>query len=254
MRAGSLTVERLVDLSRLRDLRYVVCEDGMTHIGAMTTFAALLSSPLLRERAPALARASALVGAVQTRNRGTIGGNIANASPAGDTLPPLLAMDALVTLVSVRGERTVPLVDFLLGPGQTAIAADEILHHVSLPRLPAGARSAYLRLGKRKGQAISVAGAAVVLQLDGRGQIEDARVAMGAVAPTAIRCPRCEVALRGARLSEEVVAEAGRIAAQECDPIDDVRATARYRRHVVGQLVRRALWAAGGQDLRGCDG
>jgi xanthine dehydrogenase FAD-binding subunit len=243
MRAGRLAVERLVDLSRLRDLRYIVQEDGMLHIGALTTFTALLCSPLLGQCAPALAQAAALVGAVQTRNRGTLGGNVANASPAGDALPPLLAMDALVTLVSVRGERAVPLAGLLLGPGDTAIAADKILHHVSLPPLPAGARSAYLRLGRPKGQAISIASAAVVLQFDGRGRIEDARVALGAVAPTAIRCLECEAALHGARLCEDLAAEAGRIAAQECDPIDDVRATARYRRHVVGQLVRRGLWA-----------
>jgi CO/xanthine dehydrogenase FAD-binding subunit len=103
--AGRLAVERLVDLSHLHDLRYIVCEDGMLHIGALTTFAALLCSPLLRARAPALARAAALVGAVQTRNRGTVGANIANASPAGDTLPPRLAMDALATLIGAHGDR-----------------------------------------------------------------------------------------------------------------------------------------------------
>jgi CO/xanthine dehydrogenase FAD-binding subunit len=133
MRAGRLTVERLVDLSRLHDLRHIACEGGMPHIGALTTFAGLLRSPLVIQRAPALAQAAALVSAVQTRNRGTIGGNTANASPAGDTLPPLLAMDVLVTLVSACGQRAVPLADLLLGPGETAIADDEILHHVSLP-------------------------------------------------------------------------------------------------------------------------
>jgi CO/xanthine dehydrogenase FAD-binding subunit len=253
MRAVRLAVERLVDLSRLHDLRFIKQEDGKLHIGALTTFTAMHTFPLLRERVSALAQAAALVGAVQTRNRGTVGGNIANASPAGDTLPPLLAMDATVTLFSVRGERLVPLAGLLLGPGETLIATDEILHHVSLPCLPAGAQSAYLRLGKRNGQAISIASAAVVLQLDGRERIEDARVALGAAAPTAIRCPECEAVLRGARLSEDLATEAGRIAAQECQPIDDVRATARYRRHVVGQLVRRGVWAASGQDPRGHD-
>jgi carbon-monoxide dehydrogenase medium subunit len=248
LRAGRLAVKQLVDLSRLDNLRYIVRDAGTVHIGALTTFDTLLRSPLLNQCAPALAQAAGLVGAVQTRNRGTIGGNVANASPAGDTLPPLLAMNALVTLFSVRGKRTLPLASLLLGPRETAIAADEILHHVSLPSLPSAARSVYLRHGRRKGQAISIASAAVVLQLDDQGRIRDARVALGAVAPTAIRCPGCEAALRGMWPSEDLATEAGRIAAQECEPIDDVRATARYRRHVVAQLVRRGLRIVVGQE------
>jgi carbon-monoxide dehydrogenase medium subunit len=244
--AGLLDVDRLIDLSRLGDLRYIAQERDLVHVGALTTHAQMSASPLLCAPAAALAQAASCVGAVQTRNRGTLGGNIANASPAGDALPPLLALDACVTLVSVDGERTLPLTELLLGPGETSIAAHEVIHHVSF-RPPVGARSVYFRLGKRKGQAISIASAAVVLRTDGQGRVDDVRIALGAVAPTAIRCPESEAALVGQRLGDEEIAEAARLAAQACDPIDDLRATARYRRHAVVHLVGRALIVLAGQ-------
>jgi CO/xanthine dehydrogenase FAD-binding subunit len=243
MRDGRFSVERLIDLSRLDELRFVEGRGGAVHVGALTTYAQMLASPLLQSEAPALVEAAASVGSPQTRNRGTLGGNIANASPAGDSLPPLLTLDAEVTLVSVRGKRRVPLVELLLGPGQTAIAPDEVIRHVSFARPPAKSKAAFLKLGNRHGMAVSVVSAAVLLQL-GRGRhVKEVRIALGAVAPTAMRCPQTEAQLKDQPLGDDLIEWAADAASQECSPIDDVRATAAYRRYAVAHLVRRGLWA-----------
>jgi CO/xanthine dehydrogenase FAD-binding subunit len=241
MRDGRFQAERLVDLSRQGALRFVEGRNGKITVGALTTYAHMIGSSLLQSEAAALVQASRLVGSIQTRHRGTLGGNIGNASPAGDTLPPLLVLNAEVTLMSARGERTPKVADLLQGPGRTAIGPDEVIHHVSFERLPPKAGSIFLRLGNRRGMAVSVASAAVMLQLGPGRVVDEARIALGAVAPTAIRCPQAEGVLKSQPLTDSRLGEAARIAAGECAPIDDVRGTAQYRRHVVAHLVGRAL-------------
>lgn len=240
-RAGRFQVETVVDLSHVPGLSGVALRDGEIAIGALSTYTELHAAPVLRAHAPLLAEVSAMIGGVQTQNRGTIGGNIANASPAGDTLPPLLVLDAQVDLISATGERSLALSDFLRGPGQTARDAREIIHRIRFAPLPRGARSLFLRLGNRQGMVISVVSAAFVLQLDGHGRVEDARIALGAVAPTAIRCPEAEALLRGRPLDGDLIARAADAAVAAARPISDVRASAAYRRHGVGVLVRRGL-------------
>ncbi len=241
MRAGRFRVDALIDLSRLEELSAIERIDGQIAVGALATYAALRDSPLLRAHAPLLAQVSGLIGGAQTQNRGTLGGNIANASPAGDTLPVLLALEATVDLVGVAGQRSLPLAGFLRGPGQTALARDEIIRRVRFAPLPDGARSLFLRLGNRRGMVISVAAAAFVLELDGDGRARQARLALGAVAPTAIRCPAAEAILLGRRPDAPLIEAAAAAAAAACRPIDDVRASAAYRRHIVGVLARRGL-------------
>jgi CO/xanthine dehydrogenase FAD-binding subunit len=248
MRDGRFRARRLIDLTRQPDLRSIEEHNGRVHIGALTTYAQMMASSLLQSEAPALVQASSVVGSVQTRHRGTLGGNIGNASPAGDTLPPLLILNAQVSLVSVDGEHTLSLTDLLRGPGRTAITTHQVIHHVSLERLPDNARMIFLRLGNRRGMAVSVASAAVVLQLDCAGVVREARIALGAVAPTAIRCPDAERVLKGQPLTDSLVEEAAQIAAQECSPIDDVRGTANYRLRAVVHLVRRGLQATAKGD------
>lgn len=251
MRDGRFQAERLLDLSRLTELSYIRQDNGAVHIGALTSYTKMIDSALLQEVAPLLVQAAALVGAVQTRNRGTLGGNIANASPAGDTLPPLLALDAEVTLVSAAGERAMPLARLLRSPGKTDLRPDEVIHHISFKPLPAGVRSIFLKLGNRQGMAIALVNAAVVLQPGEGERVEDVRIALGAVAPTPIRCPRAEAILKGQPLTGELIEEAAGAAMQECSPIDDVRGSAGYRRHGVRVLVRRGLQiAAGRRQLR----
>lgn len=240
-RAGRFQVETVVDLSHVPGLSGVALRDSEIAIGALSTYTELHATPVLRAHAPLLAEVSAMIGGVQTQNRGTIGGNIANASPAGDTLPPLLVLDAQVDLISATGERSLALSDFLRGPGQTALATHEIICRIRFAPLPRGARSLFLRLGNRQGMVISVVSAAFVLQLDGHGRVEDARIALGAVAPTAIRCAEAEALLRGRRLDGDLIARAADAAVAAARPISDVRASAAYRRHGVGVLVRRGL-------------
>ena len=248
MRDGRFRARRLIDLTRQPDLRFIERYNGRVHIGALTTYAQMIASSLLQTEAPALVQASSVVGSVQTRHRGTLGGNIGNASPAGDTLPPLLILNAQVSLVGVDGERTLPLTDLLRGPGRTAITPHQVIHHVSFERLPDKARMIFVRLGNRRGMGVSVASAAVALQLDSASVVREARIALGAVAPTAMRCPDAEKALTSQPLTDSLVEEAARIASQECSPIDDVRGTADYRSRAVVHLVRRGLQATARGD------
>lgn len=241
LRAGRFQAGTLVDLSHLDGLSGVELCDGEIAIGALTTYTALHDSTLLRAHAPLLAEVSALVGGVQTQNRGTLGGNIANASPAGDSLPPLLVLNALIDLESAAVSRSLPLAEFLLGPGQTALRRGEIIRRVRFAPLPPGARSLFLRLGNRQGMVISVVSAAFVLQLDGTSRVADVRIALGAVAPTPIRCPAAEALLLGQRPEAALIDQAAAVAAAAARPIDDVRASAAYRRHGVDVLVRRGL-------------
>ena len=243
MRDGRLRARRLIDLTHQPDLRFVERHNGRVHIGALTTYAQMMASPLLQTEAPALVQASSVVGSVQTRHRGTLGGNIGNASPAGDTLPALLVMNAEVTLVSADSERRLGLAELLQGPGQTTIGGHEVIHHVSIERPPPNARSIFMRLGNRRGMAVSVASAALVLRMGEEKVVDEARIALGAVAPTVIRCPRAETLLRGEPLTQTLAEEAAQTAAAECSPIDDVRGTAGYRRNAVAQLVGRGLQA-----------
>jgi CO/xanthine dehydrogenase FAD-binding subunit len=243
MRDGRFRARRLIDLTRQPDLRFIERHDGRLHIGALTTYAQMIGSSLLQTEAPALVQASSVVGSVQTQHRGTLGGNIGNASPAGDTLPPLLVLNAEVTLVSAEGERCLALAELLQGPGQAAIGDQEVIHHVSIERLPPNAGSIFMRLGNRRGMAVSVASAALVLRIGEGKVVDEARIALGAVAPTAIRCPRAETLLKGQPLTKTLVEDAAQTAAAECSPIDDVRATARYRGNAVARLVGRGLGA-----------
>jgi CO/xanthine dehydrogenase FAD-binding subunit len=231
----------VIDISRLSDLDFIRVEDGRLEIGALTRQADLACHPLVALHAPALSQAAASVGCPQTRARATLGGNLANASPAADTLPPLLTLDASLRLIGKDGARELALGEFLLGPGRTALQPGEYIHSVSFPLPSERARGGFYKLGKRSGMVIAVASAAVLVDFSADGRIACARVALGSVAPTAVRCPSVEAALLG-RLPAEVDLEA--IAALVLDdiaPIVDVRATAEYRRSSARVILRRVL-------------
>jgi CO/xanthine dehydrogenase FAD-binding subunit len=241
MQAGKLHPKRVIDLSRLPDLRDIRQDsDDLVHIGALTTHAQLEASTLLWEQAAALAESARSVGGVQTRQRGTVGGNLVHASPAADVALALLALEAQATLRSLRGRRKLSLEEFLTGPGQTARRDDELLTEVAfaLPGLASG--SAFCKLGKRSAMIIAVVSVAVVVALE-EGLIREARIALGSVAPTVIRALQAETLLRGQPPDESLFRQASEIAGQEARPIDDFRASAEYRRRMVAVLVRRAL-------------
>jgi CO/xanthine dehydrogenase FAD-binding subunit len=247
MQADELRPERVIDLSRLSALRDIRQDgDGYVRIGALTTHAQLKASALLWEQATALAQAARSVGGVQTRQRGTIGGNLVNASPAADVALALLALEAQVTLRSLRGARQLSLNEFLTGPGRTVRHDGELLTQVAFALPGPASGSAFRKLGKRSAMIIAVVSVAAVLVLED-GLIRDARIALGSVAPTVIRAPQAEALLRGQPPGEALFREAGALARQEARSIDDFRASAEYRRRMVAVLTRRALAEALGR-------
>lgn len=249
MRLKVIQPSALFDLGPLSELRYIDLRQDRISIGALSTHTDLERSSLLAKHAPLLRQAAATVGSLQVRNRGTIGGNIATASPAADTVPPLLVLEAEVFLGSEKGERHLPLEEVLLEPGKTATAADEIITRVEFHPLPPGIGSAFLKLGKRHAMAISVVSVATVLRL-ANDHVQDVRIALGAVAPTVIRCREAERALLGEPLNEQTLIRASQAAANEISPISDIRATADYRCRAAQELLRRALLIAA-QRCRG---
>ena len=234
-------LKTLIDITRVPHLDQIALKDERIVLGPLVTHNHVVASDLIRQRALPLAQASWEVGAPQIRNRATIAGNLITASPANDTITPLIAMDAEVTLASVAGERTMKLADFYSGFRQTVLRPNELLREIRIPPMGEDQRGIFLKLGLRRAQAISVVDAAVIVRLDGTGRASDARIALGSVAATIVRVPAAESYLTGKRLTAETVAEAGRLAGESVKPIDDVRGSAEYRSEMVKTLVARAL-------------
>lgn len=230
----------LIDISRVLGANQIRLHGDQISLGPLVTHNQVVGSELLIKRALPLALACWEVGAPQIRNRATIAGNLITASPANDTITPLMAMEATVTLASVSGERTVPLRDFYTGLRQTVMRPDEMMVRIAFPALGDNERGVFLKLGLRAAQAISVINTAVVLSFDG-DVIQDARITLGSVAPTIIRTPVAENRLKGHRLDDTLIREVARIAAATPSPIDDVRATATYRTDMIRVMVSRAL-------------
>lgn len=242
LRLGKRRPPLLVDLRRL-PLDGIEAVEGRLRLGAGLTHARLCAAPQVQRCLPMLAAACAEIGGPPVRSRATLGGNLCTASPAADTIPPLLAYDAEVELFGPAGARRLPLEQFLLGPRRTALEVGEILTAVSVPLPPERSAGRFIKLGKRNAMAIAVVSVAARLDLDDRGAVRAARVALGSVAPTPIRAA-AEAALVGGRPSPDLFVSAGALAAQSAAPISDVRAAADYRRRMVAVLTRRALAAA----------
>jgi carbon-monoxide dehydrogenase medium subunit len=238
---GRIAPRHVIGLGRVPGLTGVRT-NGRVVLGGGVTHRTIERAPALAGALRGLVEGAEVIGGHQIRNVGTVAGNIVNASPAADLVPVLLALDADVTLVGTRGERTLPLERFLLGPGHTDRRADELLTAMTMPVLPAASATAFLKAGRRKAMEISVACVAVRLTLDAaRERCLVARVALGAVAPTTVRAHAAERALDGQPLTAEVLRRAGALAAEAALPISDVRASAEFRRHLVSVLVPRAL-------------
>ena len=235
----------VLDLSRLAELKGINTDGYEVTVGALTTYTELRHSPVISARLPALAEAAATIGAAQIQNRGTIGGNICNASPAGDTLPVLLAVGAVFELGSVRGERAVPVDAFWTGYRETALAQDELLLRIRFA-VDRSRRTRFRKVGTRAAQAISKVVIALSYRTDDDGAWRDVRVALGSVAATTVRSAAAEAVLEGSRPGESVADEAARALAGEIAPIDDVRSTAEYRRSVSARVLHRLLREEGG--------
>ena len=243
-------VSTLVDITRVPGLSEIRLDDGWVHLGPLVTHNHCAVSPIVREHGLPLARASWEVGAPQIRNRSTVAGNIITGSPANDTITPLMALGAQVVLKSLRGERTVDFADFYTGIRKTVMQSDEILVDIAFPALSDRQAGAFVKLGLRRAQAISVVHVAVVLTFEGPqfgarvgAVVQEASIALGAVTPVIVRAQEAEASLTGKALSTETIGEAAALAIRSAAPIDDVRSSAAYRAEMVRVCTLRALRA-----------
>ena len=250
-RAGVRQPSAFVDVKRIPELMAIGLDDQGLRLGAATPAAVVGEHAELRRLWPGLAESVRLIGSTQIQGRGSVGGNLCNASPAADTTCALIVNRAECVIAGPAGERTVPVDAFCVGPGRTVLEAGELLVAVRVPRPAARTADAYLRLIPRTEMDIAVAGAAVSLTLDAAGVCTAARVAIGAVAPTALRVPEAEQALVGSRLDVTALRRAAEAAVAAARPIDDKRGTAAYRRTVAGVLTRRAAAIAAQRARQG---
>ena len=235
----------VVDISRVLDLKDISLTDDGLRIGALATHGEIMRSAVIRDLCPALVEAAHSIGAVQTRNLGTIGGNLMTCVPSMDSGPALIALEAQVTVAGPDGQRRMPLANLFVGPRKTSLACGELLVDIIIPKPNLGKPAAFQKFGLRKGQALALVNVAASLWVDReRTAFVAPQIALGAVAPTVIRAPRAEAFLEGKAITDEVMAEAGRIAATEAKPISDFRASADYRRDLIAVLVKRTLATA----------
>ena len=236
LEAGKLAHRNYVNIWNLEELRGIDAANEHITLGALTTYTDVQENPLLRAEFPMLCQAAGETGGLAIQNRGTLGGNIVNASPAADSPPALLAYDAEVELVSTQGSRWLPYRGFHTGYKQMNIRPDELLSRIRLPRNTSGAKHYYRKVGTRKAQAISkVCFAALGRTSD--GQIEDVRIVVGSVAPIVVRCVQTESVLRGQKPDSTTVKSAQASLLREISPIDDIRSTASYRLQVAANLL-----------------
>jgi xanthine dehydrogenase FAD-binding subunit len=240
MRYGKRSPGLLLDPLRLQ-LNQITQSEKYIRLGASFTHSQVLSSDLLQRELPVLVSACQQVGGPAVRNRGTLVGNLANASPAADAALPLLVYNAQVEVASQVGERLIPLYKFFTGPGETCLANDEFIHHILVPKVPPNSKAVFLKLGKRQAMAIAVASVAVRLTFNDSNQVVQARIALGSVAPTPLRAYAAEALLQLRRPDLSLIRHAAQAAQQAASPISDLRASDDYRSKMVMVLTQRAL-------------
>ena len=233
----------VIDVSRLQGLKGIEIVDAGLRIGAGVTHTEIMADPLIKEHVPAMIDAAHTVGAVQTRNLGTLGGNLVTCVPSMDSGPTLLALDADVTILGAKGTRQSSLTDFFVAPRKTSLEPDELLLEIIIPKENLGKPASFIKFGLRKGQALALVNAASALWVEGN-KFKDVRIALGAVAPVVIRAVKAEALLEGQTVSEGLIQEAAKIAVGEAKPIDDFRASKEYRNDLIEVGTRRTLQAA----------
>jgi CO/xanthine dehydrogenase FAD-binding subunit len=244
IKEGRRRPQCVIDVKGVHEIDGLAISGDEFSIGALTCIRTLETSPSILEKVPLLAQAAAKLGSVQVRHRATVGGNLCNASPSADMAPALLALDAQAVTFGKEGKRVVDLCNFFLGPGATVLSDGEMLTHLRIPLTRNRQGSVYYKLSTRNAMDLAFVGVAVLLELDGDDQISKARIALGAVAPTPIRVPTAEKLLEGRVFKSELVRESAELAAQSCNPISDLRASAEYRREMVRELCQQGLFTA----------
>ncbi|MFC1654838.1 FAD binding domain-containing protein [Myxococcota bacterium] len=233
----------LVDISQVKELKKVTeGEGGVLSVGSGLTHQEIVDHPVIRRRARLLQLACGCIGSVQIRNRGTLGGNLGNASPAGDSIPALVCLDARVVVVARSRRKDYDALSFFTGPGQTARQIDELIESVEIPRRKGRSVAFFKKAGQRRGMCCSKASVALLARRHTPGHLSGVRVALGAVAPTVIRAAEAEQVLEGRGLTPAVIRQAAEACSQAVRPIDDIRSTADYRRQVVGALLTEGLF------------
>lgn len=240
----------ILGLENIDELKQIEMQDGEIRIGGMVTHQQLLQSPLIQSRLPCLHQAVAVLGSPPIRHMGTIGGNICTASPAGDTLPPLYVLNASLELRTSTASRVLPIQEFILGPGQTALVRNEILYQIRIPVIAPHARGFYFKVGQRKALAIAITSMASILHISDDNDIMDCRLAWGSIGPTIMRFPDLEKNFTGEKLNALTLGRLGQSTAQLVSPISDVRASTEYRRLLVRNLPLKILPADSQQSWK----
>lgn len=236
--------EVVVDITRAEDLKGIEVNDEGLRIGALVTHTQIMDDPYIQENFPALVHAAHTIGAVQTRNLGTLGGNLVTCVPSMDSGPTLMVLEAEVTVAGPNGKRRMGLEEFFVGPRKTILEHNEVLLDIIIPKKNLGKPADFLKFGLRKGQALALVNAASSLRIGDGNTFAEPRISLGAVAPTVIRVPEAEAYLEGKEITPEAMAEAGKMAVEAAKPIDDFRASASYRRDLIAVLTKRTLQGA----------
>ncbi|MFC1872708.1 FAD binding domain-containing protein [Chloroflexota bacterium] len=241
LKANRESYKCVIGLTAIENLDCINEGSGELKIGALATLNKVADSPLIKKKAGCLSYAAEHMATNQVRNLGTIGGNLCNASPSGDIAPPLIVLGAKLKISGVAGTRTIPVEEFIIGPGKNALQQDEILTEIQIPSGVSRQNAYYLKFSSRSARDIAAVGVAVSLTFDDSNCCQDSRIALGAVASTPIRAHKAEDVVIGQIISEALAIEAGKQAGLCCKPISDIRASAEYRKHMVAILVKRAL-------------
>lgn len=242
MKAKTIVPDYVIDIKEIPGMNQITYDpaDGLT-IGALAKLRDIELSPLVQEHYPVIAEAVHLIASTQIRSKGTLAGNICNASPSADSVPALFVLDAQLVVQGTDGQRTIPINDFYTGFKRTALKADEMVTAIKIPCVSDHERCAYLAHTVRKAMDLAIVGTAVKLTMDENGICRDARVALGAVAVTCVRSPKAEAVLIGQKITPELAEAAGKMAMEDCSPITDVRASAEYRHDMVRVFTRRTI-------------
>jgi carbon-monoxide dehydrogenase medium subunit len=242
MKKEYLSPNYLIDITLIPELQGIVFneDEGLT-IGATTCLTEIESTHIIRSKFPIIAKAARVIGSIQIRNLGTVGGNICNASPAADLVPPLIAMGGKVKILSSEGAYWKDLENLFAGPGETVLQPSEILTHIRIPTPRLSMSSIYLKEGRTKGMNLAIVGVAVVIFVKEDNFCKDVSIVLGSVAPTPIRVKGAEDILKGKKITSDLIKKASQTSAEACQPISDIRGSAGYRKKLVEVLVQRAL-------------